>query len=109
MTLSFQKPQRTYATRSREARSFGSEIRARPGDFRARAVGVGHVNQAAEVVARLVGIAARGGSLAGAVEAAQPLRIGDQSGFIGGKRIFGAAAFEQHVAEKLTRRQDAAG
>src|SRR5690242_2529049 len=108
MTPSFQEPQRPCAKRSRKARSFGGEIRARPGDFRTRAVGVGHVNQAAEVIARLVGVVARRGSLASAVETAEPLRIGDQSGFISGKRILGTAAFEQHVAEKLTRREDAA-
>ena len=79
-------------------RSLGGEVLARRDQFGALTIGVRHLDYAAEIIMRFVGIAGRGCCSAGAVEAAKPLRIVELRGFIGGKCIVGATAFEQHVS-----------
>ena len=45
----------------------------------------------------------------GAREAAEPLRIADLRAFVFGQRLGRLAALQQHVAEQLARRDQAAG
>src|ERR1700730_3195404 len=61
------------------------------------------------MIACLVLVAGLRRRLAGAPEAAEPLWIADLRGFVLDERIGRTAALQQHVAEQLARRDQAAG